>query len=188
MRSKGSLMIGMTLFIVLALALAGCGGGGGGNNNRGGGNGGDIGGGGGIDGPVTADDYKGTWRWEDPGKCKYSVQFTVGSNIKESYHSGSVECGIFSGTVSINGDNTDPSDPSVIDLLIEPYGHSILIRAYQNIDFDHTATVYLSGQLTGPNTISIDALSIWESGGANFSYDYNSTDHDDEFLLFIKQP
>lgn len=187
---KKMLSLGIILNLFLIIVLSGCGGGGG--NNGGSGNGGD-GGGGGIDRPVTADDYLGTWLWKDSGKCPYSVQFTVGPKIKDqdggSYHSGLVECDIFlNGIANINGDNTDPSDPSVIDLLIQPHGHSILIRAYQNIAFDHTASVYLSGQLTGPSTISIDALSIWESGGADFSYHYNSTDHDDEFLLFIKQP
>lgn len=168
--------------IVLILTISGCGGGGG---NKGGGINNGDGGYGGNDWLVTADDYLGTWSWEDMGKCKYSVKFTVGERSKEQdgNHSGSVECGIF-GTVYINGDNTDPSDPSVINVLIEPHGHSISIIAYKNIDSDHTATVQLSGQLTDPNRISVDALHIWESGGENFSYVYSSSE---EPLLFTKQ-
>ncbi len=192
MRNKSNVMISIVLFFVLALVLTGCGGGGGGNNNWGGGNGGDVGGGGGIGRPVTANDYLGTWSWQGSEECEYSVQFTVGPKIEDkdggSYHSGSVQCDIFNGTVSINGDGTNPSDPSVIDLLIEPHGHSILIKAHKNIAFDNTAKVYLSGELTGPNTISVCALTIQESGGDLFYYHYESSEHDDELLLFIKQP
>lgn len=179
MFKRKSFLFGFMLFLIVSvLTISGCGGGGGGSNNRGGGYGGSF------DGPVTAEDYLGTWSCQDT-KCKYSVTFTVGERSKEQdgNHSGSVECGIF-GTVNINGDNTDPSDPSVINVLIEPHGHSISIIASKNIAFDHTATVQLSGQLTDPNRISVDALHIWESGGENFSYVYSSSE---EPLLFTKQ-
>ena len=174
-------MIAVKLLVVLALAFAGCGGGGSGSGGEGNNEGGLF--------QATAEDYIGTWRWEDKSKCQYSVEFTVGEKIADwargSYHQGSMECEILGGTVSINGDINDYE--GYIQLLIEPFQHGIDVRAFRDMSATHNATVELSGQLTGPGVISVCELMIRENGGDDFYYHYDSSEHDDEPLLFTKQ-
>lgn len=184
LRKKSILMIAMSLLVVLALVLAGCGGGGGGGKDK------DDDDGGGFF-QATAEDYKGTWRWEDTDKCPYSVEFTVGDLYdtwdRGSYRKGSMTCSILGGTVNIEGDINDYE--GYIQLLIEPYQHGIDVRVFREMTDTHNVKVELSGQLTEPGVISVCELMIEENneGVGVYYYHYVSSEHDDEFLLFTKQ-
>ena len=188
LRRKNCLFGFMLLLSVFFLALSGCGGG----SGSGGDDNGDDSNNGGCFFKATAEDYLGNWNWEDKSKCQYAVEFTVGNEIgkweRGSYHLGSMNCEILEATVNLTGDIN--AYGGYIQLLIEPYEHGISVRAFRDITTTHNATVELSGQLTGPEVISVYELMMWEIDGDDeddYFYRYDSSEHDDKPLLFTKQ-
>lgn len=96
-------------------------------------------------------------------------------------------CSILGETVSSAGDINDYE--GYIQLLIEPYEHSIEARVFREMSGTHNVKVELSGELTEPGVISVNELMIQENneGASVYNYHYVSSEHDDEFLLFRKQ-
>ncbi len=141
-----------------------------------------------FDGPVSADDYLGIWLWESDDK-EYSVTLTINESIeyweRGTYHAGSMICdAVFTQSIIING--TSNYDLSFIELLIETYQHSITVKVFQEISDTETAEVVLSGELSSPGILAVCELGLKKDG--EYIYHYESSDYDDTFLLFIKQP
>lgn len=164
---KKNIIIAVTLFVVLALAVIECEGSG-------------------LLKP-TAKDYLGTWKCDDP-KIPYPIEFTVGEWIRDwgrgSFHRGTMTCGIFpSGTVSITGDEIHHYQ-GWIQLLLDLYYHSISVGAHEIIKEFPEVQVHLNGELMEPGVIGVNELTISKG---EYYYNYRSSDHKDELLLFYKQ-
>mgnify|MGYP002410256062 CR=1 FL=1 len=180
-------MIAMTLLVVLALALAGCGGGGGSKSNDEGGNNGGGNNGNGFD--FSA--YLGTWKSQG---VTPAVEIRIESQIGASYFfTGKVTCGNFnSGFLNITEtDNSILRDKYILANEATIEGTTITnihVRAREEYDDALLGTLAnelsLDGFLADASTLRVVWLKISRQE-SDFLYEFDS--EGDDYLTFKKQ-